>query len=701
MSRIESRSHVWAFVAILGLWVFLGQGQEAAAYTSYRGLWEANENNGGRILQQNAQLLSVNLDQDLSDVLTSRENVNYNYRWVQEVGRDETVSPSASLVMNGDYFLANLAANSLRTVNSDAAQPDSDTVGIIWSSRWNKKFVPELRFNYDYSKRTIDTAEHKLDEGRQSVGGEMNWDLRLFQAIYSYRRDESKYTAYEMNQDIHLARVNAGRAWLDNRLRVSLGHEYNESRDEQIIPFNSSTTVNVPVSINVVTGIDPNPNDLDDSMLINPLSSPYIMPAVPKNSLRVQNLNALPVSRIILYTQANLGPNPVAGLGNTNWELYSNNDPSLDPMNVIWTPVSGIAVTYENDLINPRFVIVLPASSAHYLKVVVNNQSGNSVNFTGLQAEQIFHGTVGNSLASTSKNRSNKSNFSLDFKLNNMVAFYYSFLLAKDEADVVVRNENEGHNGGVRLQNSTGDLKSNLSYNLTRSRYLESPEMQTQTYLLNINKVFLPTLSVSLSGAHEESSQSGAALFDRNRYTFYADAKLYPDLNSQLEIMYWEQENYRANGASKLLDNLRTQFTLTSRFRPSLVVTLSDTYEVQNQDNIVTNDRNTIVLTGSWQLSEWFSVNGSMQKEANKLTDDVYSYVMAATIGFGAGLELQCNYSLQDAAFKTQSGMASLRWSYHQNYSWEVGCNYAEAEVAAVRNIYKVYSKLSVNFSTR
>ena len=701
MPRNRSRSLVLAFAAGLGLWVFLGQTQEAAATLSYRGLWEARENEEGRVLQQYDHLFGISAGQNLTERLSSTEKVNYNYRWEQEGVARRTVSPGASVSMAGDLLLGSLAVNSIRDLGSQKTQADSDTLGLTLASHWQKKMVPALRAVYDYTHRWDDSNNRRTDENRQLVGGEVDWDLRLAQAFYSYRHEDAKYTDNQIIQDTHLARLNIARVWLDNRLRVSLGHEYNQTGNERLVPFDSSTTAHILLNLtDFRTATDPTPADTDDSMFVadnpalhdgNLLLSAYPVsnPGNP-NCLRILT-NGQQVDRLYLYTQTNLG---VAPLGLT-WRVYSNNDPVLTP----WA--QQLAVTVSYDTINQRFVIDLPALKVNYLKVVVDLDVVAPVfDFTEVQCEQILHGTVGSTLSIKSENQSNKSNFNLDFRLNRTVALFYNLLLEKEESDLFLVNERENHNGGLRWQNSVGDLKSILSYGLTRQSSWASPESQTATYQLNINKIFLPTLSVAVGGAREEVSQAGSAISSRNRYTFYTDAKLYPDLNSQLEVIYWEQEVLHPGLASSLADSLHMQFTVTSRFRPSLSITFYDIYEDQSLDNQVTRNQNISGLSGSWQLSGWCSLRASGQMENNKLIHDAYTYSLGAVVGLTSSLELKADYSLHKAETMGQSGNAALRWSARRNISWEIGCDYAESEAVAVRNLYKVYSRLNVNFAT-
>ncbi len=712
MPRIESRSLVWAFAAFVGVWAFLGQRHNAEAYSSYRGLWEARENGEGRFLQRYDHQFSVNLDQDLSDRLNARENVNYGYRSEDELGSQESVSPGASLDVKGEYFLANLAVNSVRGLSSQSLQPDSDTVALSWSSSWKKSLVPQLRLNYDYGRYKVDSAERKLDEKQKNFAGDVKWDLRLVQVNYSYRKDESKYTNYKTIQDSQMARINASRVWLDNRLRVTMGYEYNESRNENLVSFDSTSTANIFVSLtSAYTGLEafpenpttipPDTSDVASYLLSDP-NLPLDPPAysVPVHGttgnyyIRLENNTGKPVDRIYLYTQDNLGVDPGNAL---SMRLYYNNgDYTMNP----WTPELGISRVY--DAINQRFVISVPSINARYLKVVIDrNLTIPNINLTEVKVEQILHGIVGTTESIVTKFNSNKSNFSLDFRLNHAVAFYYNFLVASDKANAITTNENESHNAGTRLQNVAGDLRANFSYSLSKRRYLGSPDGQTQTYLVDLNKVLLPTLTVSLGGSHEASSQGGLIISDRNRYTLYTDAKLYPDLTSRLEVIYWEQKSYHPGLENTLSDDLRTQFTLTSRFRPSLVVSFVGIYEVQNQDKKIFDKKNSSSLVGSWQLSEWCSLNGSVQRDSSQRTKNSYLYALGMVVGLGAGLEWRANYSLQDFGGVSQTGMTSLRWSSHQNVSWEVGCDYAESNAETLQNVYKVYSKLLVSFATQ
>jgi len=706
MPRIESRSLVWAFAASVGFWVLLGQGHSADAYSSYRGLWETRENDQGIIVQRYDNLFSFNLDQGLSERLNSRENVNYGYKWEEDVGKREVVSPGASLSVSGDLFLANLAVNSVRNLDSNSQQPDSDSLGILWTSSWHKRYVPELRFNYDNAQYKTKMSDRETDEIRKDIGGEVKWDLQLLQALYSYRRDDSKYTSYQTIQDSQMLRVNTGGSWLDNRLRVSMGHEYNESHAENVISFATSTTTSIPITLSSpYTGIESSPDNptVIDSLagpvtaLVNNdlLVSAYSVPVGSNNCIRLQNNTGKPVYRLYLYTQENLGFNP-SGL---TWRLlFNNGDYTVNP----WSQVSGVSVSY--DVVNQRFVMVVPDISPvpNNLKVVVDRGFiSQNLNITEVKAEQILQGNVGSTKSLVSDNKSNKSNFSFDFTLNKSVAFYYNYLRASEDTDSITTNENTSHNGGTRLQNSAGDLSANISYSLSNRRYQDGPEAQTQTYLVGINKVFLPTLSVSLTGSHDTSAQGGVSISDRNRYSLYADAKLYPDLTSRVEIIYWEQESYHPGLASDLWDNLRSQFSLTSRFRPSLVVSFDDTYEIQNQDGKSFDKKNSASITGSWQLSDWCSFSGTMQKENSQRANDVYLYSLSTVVGLGAGLEWKASYSLQDSDGTSQSGATSLRWSSNKNVSLEVGCDYAETSANRIQNLYKVYSKLVVSFATQ
>jgi len=703
MPRIESRSLVWAVAATVGLWAFLGQGQNASAYTSYSGLWEARENDQGRILQKYAHLFSVNLAQDLSDRLTSRENVNYTYQWEQEVGLGETASPGASLALNSELFLANLAVNSVRNLRSRSGQPDSDTVGVNWTSSWQKSFVPDLRFNYDQSRSKTDQIDQTRNDGRKDYGAEVKWDLRLVQAMYTYRKDEFDYTNYQTNQDSQMARVNAGQAWLDNRLRIDVGHEYNQSHSETLITAPGSVQIAI---FSAFTGVESFPGSptVVDSLLASPalidnnlLGSAYSVPVSPPSScIRLQNNTNDAVELIYLYNNNSID-NLVSNPATVTWRLYYNN--ALFAVNP-WTLVPGISVTYEPA--NQRFVMVVPKINANYLKVVVDRGvAAPSLNITEVKAYKIYtaSGVTGRPIQST--NKTNRSNFSLDYKLNKSVGFYYNFLMSRDETNSDIMNENVTHNGGARLQNAAGDLRSNISYSLSKIRYKDTPEEQTKVYLVDINKVFLPTLTVALSGSREESSQDGAAISDRYRYTFYTDAKLYPDLTSRLEVTYWTQNSYHPGLASNKWDDFRTQLTVTSRFRPSLVVSFVDIYEVQNQDSKLMDKKNSSSLSGSWQLSELCSLNGSVQNEESQVNHSSYVYALGMVVGLGSGLEFKANYSLSDSVTTSQSGNASLLWRAHQNLSWEVGCDYAETDEAANQNVYKVYSKLLVSFATR
>jgi hypothetical protein len=703
MPRNGSRCLVWAFAACLGSWAFLGQVQEAAAILSYRGTWQTNENDDGRLIQSYSNFLNLNSSHNLIGRLTSDEHVNYNYRWEQGGDTQESISPGASLKLGGDIFFASLAVNSTKNLKTPTTQ--TDTLGFVWASTWEKRLIPVLRANYDYSRQKYDSDNSATDDSRRSMGTQLSWDLLVAQLFYSYRRNEGNFTAYQDTTDINLARVDATRAWLDDRLHVSVGHEYNKTNTERRIPFITGTSTNVLLALTGVdTGTDTAPNFTKDIVGYNPApylvtdpTNPLQLPAFSATTANNSNIIRLKtdgqrVDRIFLYTQTDLGSAPPG----VTLRVYINDNFSFNP----WTQVVGFAWSY--DPIKQRFVLVLPGVQANYVKVVVDlNIPTTTVNFTEVQAEQVVHGALNSTVTTSSSDQIDTSNFAVDFRLNKKIAFFYNLLMQNQEKNSQFTNDTESHNAGVRMQNSSGDLKSTLSYSLARLRYEGSPEIQAESYGLSVNKVLLPTLTVALNGSFDDTSQAGAKVSTRNRYAFYTDARLYPDLNSQLEAVYLETTSYSSGMVSGGQDTLDTKFTLTSRFSPSLIVSFYDAYGIHNQTDQVSKKINTLGLSGNWQVSDLLSMYASVLRNSDStLTNDDYVYSTGLLAGYGSGYELQVSYSLHDAQSKSQSGLASLRWTSNRNVSWEIGCNYAETEEGSVRNVYKFYSQVAVNFST-
>jgi hypothetical protein len=689
------------------VWVFLGQAQEASANLSYRGIWEDNENDDGRLLQTTSHILAFNTRQAPTERLSSEENVNYIYRWEQEGGTREIVSPGASIRVNGDIVFANLSVNSTINQKSTSVQPDTDSLGFSLASSWRKRFYPKYIVNYDYNRQRI---YGRIDDSRQSLGTEVNWDLLFAQFFYSFRRSESNFVSYQDSTDNNLLRVNVSRVWLDDRLQVSLGQEYNKTDQARQIPFITATSADVFLNLSRVdTGTDPIPNDTDDSMLV---AAPFLLndnnPRLPPaytitaannpNSIRLWT-NGQKVDRIFLYTQADLtklGANPLLGI---NIRVYSNNglETTGNFLTSSWDQVAPFTWKYEPQ--EQRFVIDFPTAKVNYLKVVVDLAGTSTIDLTEVQALYVEHGALGTTLLSSSATQNDKSNVNLDFRLNKGVAFYYNFLIEKEKVDADKAKERESHNGGMRVQNSSGDLKSTFSYSLARRRYAAIPESQTETYMLSINQMLLPTLTLSLSGSRDNDSQEGTKISTRNRYAFYADAKLYPDLSSQLEVIYWDLKNFESQIGNQ--DNLNTKLTFTSRFSPSINVSLYDIYNVYNQAEL-SKKENTSGFMGTWQVSDLLSLYASVTMKSGNLIHDGYIYSGGLVAGMGSRLEIRVSYSLEKSEHSSQSGQASLRWSSAKYLFVEIGCNYADSDQTAPEhnNIYRMYSQVVVSFAT-
>lgn len=699
MPRSESRCLVWAFAASLALWVILGQGQrEASANLRYQGSWEIVENEQGSLQQSYNQMLGLSSRQEVNDRLNLEENLNYHTRWEEGGAVTEIISPGAALRLSGDIFSGSLAFDSKKNLNSLYTQTDSETLTLVWASAWRKRWYPSFQSNYDYNRQSTDALNSQYDEDRQSLGVSINWDLLVAQLHYAYRRTDGNYIGYKDINDSHFARINVARGWWDNRLRVSLGQEYSKADSERRVSFVAAPTVKVALTFSQVdTGTDPTPTDTDDSMLVaapsllnnDLLTTVYSLTAAGSpNCIRLR-ANGQQVDRIFLYTPTKLDTSP-PGL---NFRVYTNDNIIVNP----WDQV--VAITWQYEANNQRFVIDLPAVQANYLKVVVDLAGLGTLDLTEVQAEQVVHGEIGSTLATLRTNQNDRSSLNLDFRLSKSVAFFFSLYQEKEKTNGVIMNDRQGYNGGVRMQNAAGDLKSTLNYNSSRQRAWHSPEAQNDSYQLNVNKVLLPTLTLALSGSRDDNYLDGVKVSTRNRYTFYADATLYPDLTSQMEVGYWDQKNFEALTGEQ--DNINTKITITSRVSPSLNVSLYEIYDVHNQTEQESKTQNTLGLSGNWQVSNLLSIFAGTTRVNGNQAPDSSTYSAGLSAGIGSGWELKASYALLLTETKSQSGMVALRWATTRNVSWEIGCNYVESDLAAAGNLYKMYSQLAVNFATR
>lgn len=700
MPRIGSRYLVWAFTASLGLWAFFGQGQEAAATLSYRGSWGSTENDEGRFIQDQGHYLALSSGRDLVGRLTSQEYVNYSYRWEQGGVAREALSPGASLKLAGDIYNASLAVVSVSS-SQDTRKSQTDSLGFVWGSAWTRRMFPVLTANYDYSRQRNESLGIRGETDRQNFGTQVNWDLLVAQLFYSYRLNSNNYSNYIAVSDSNLARVDASRDWLDNRLQVSVGYEYSKSTNEQRIPFTSTSTVDVFLALpQADAGPDLTPTDTDDSTLaaapyllndVDPLLPPAYSATAANNSNCIRlRTNGQQVDRIFLYTQNNLGPLPTPlGVG---LRVYYNDNILINP----WTEVVAFAWRYESS--SQRFIIDLPAVRANYVKLVVDLTAPLVINFTEVQAQQVVSGALASTLTTIDTVRTDRSTFSVNFRPSKSVTLYYNLLIYKEQKDFSSSGNTESHSGGLLMQNSAGDLKSTLNYSLSRQRGSASSEL----YALSVSKILLPTLTVAMNGSLDGVSSKGVKISDRIRYGMYADAVLYPDLNSRLETIYTDSKSYESGAISASQDDLDVNFALTSRFSPSLTVSLYDNYKIQNQTGQVSKKQTSIGLSGSWQVSDLLSMYATVTRNTSSAVSFAdYLYSTGLVAGSGSGFELQVSYSMSVAEIDSQSGRASLRWVSNRNVTWEIGGNYAETDAGSVTNAYKFYTQVGVNFATR
>jgi hypothetical protein len=696
----------WILAGWLALVVLL-PGRAAWARLSYNGTWQVEENEDGRLLQSYRNTFGANLEQQLTERLRMSENMIYGQRWQEQGGKTMEIMPGSELLLANDLFSSTLGVNSTRrTDRISGREDDSDRLSLNWSSQWDKKwFAPSLMLYGGMEQSQSGLGKQRSEREAQNLGGDLTWQGSGVMVFYNYgwnrAQDPNSFSESESEQS--LARVNASRNWWQDRVRLGLGFSYNESTSGQTQVVDQSGVAILPRPlVEVRTGNDPTPADAIDTVAVNNLmrdgdllTSAYAVAAGDTGNNLLLATGGQDVNLVYLYTSDSPGLNP-AGL---TWRLYTTN-----VLGSNWNPPLTPAVDY--DTINRRFVIRFPNSNALYLKLVVDlSLLAPNLDFTEVVANREIMATSGSVIETESRQNQSRSNLNLQYNPNASWDCYYSFALLETATGGYSDEKQQLHRLGWNFKDLSRSLDVRINFGLTRDSRNFSPTEQDkdEKYVtqLEVRKVFLPTLSASVTIARNETRQDGDKVGTGNQFDFYADARLYPDLSTRFESSYHNDERVGDDGADSGSDRVRLFWQASLRARPSLTFNFSDRYELtESHAGTRSVDSNTVSFNCNWQVSDAFRFNGQVNYSADYLDADSLSAGASAGISLGPGSELQLNYSMSESDRRTQAGEIRLLKNFLGVMRWTTFVQYRRAEGGTVSNQTKFFSELQVNFAT-
>lgn len=675
--------------------VLLWNGIGLTAGLTYNGSFLAEENEGGEFIQQRRQSAGLSLSHELTNVISLKEYVRYNERWQESAdNKSEQMTQGVSLVADHELWQSDFSAASTLDLGGDREQAESESYGARWSSKWKTDLAPGLAVRLD-SRKESDGERDSEDLG---VSTALDWRRDNLSWTYDYRWRQREPDGGELLDTTTSQDFQAGYAYSFWQKRLSLGlkHNYRTSTIER--EARQTGSVSLPVNLlEVRTGTDTTPadafedpsltinNQMDDSILNAPAYSVTAGSSLNNIVIRPDGMN---IDRIYIYTVTDLGGSALTGL---TWSVYAN-----DLLGTAWDPVALNGVIYNSVL--RRYELDIGGLAVDYLKIVLDiSLLGPDIDFTEIEArDNLF---LESDTVILNENDTTLTGLSLGARVteNLLLSYRADFETRETSTAAGERDQDEfSQSAGARYLSPDQTFSSSLSFNNRRGETETGAgvtESETRSYGLDLDKQFLPTLSAAIGISKSENHQNSTQFSESMTYRLDSFAKLYPDLDLNIQVNYGETTNLQTATKS---DNNSAAVSLLSRLSPAITMSLRENYtESQSADSYTTQ------ASINWQISDMLVIRGGAdhtKTEDDAGGNDALGLNSSLNLALSRVLLLEVDYNSNRAdGGVTETGEASLNWYPKQWLRLEAGCSYRHAP-ALPADDYRGYGRLDINF---
>lgn len=531
--------------------------------------WQASANHAGEEEDINAfnQRYGLQWNPRVTRAIFLDTNVNYSRNETTGNLVRETLSPTGSLQVENDIFLAEISGFMNRTYNSQSFNQTDSNWEAILASNWEYRFWPNVSINIGQNWLSDDEEVPVTDTSRKWSEFIAQWEVDDFEAYYSYytqlRDDFVEQSSYDEKK--HFGRVDYNRSFFTNRMNLTFSGQITNTTTD-ITAEGDNIAVRVGLSQGLA-GIDPTP--LTGSIP----SSPALIDGNRNNTAFTINLHEIAnlgikadfqaVDFLYVYT-SQIDPLLIAETSSLRWDLYSSDD------GVNWQrEVINAGTAYDQDRF--RFQVNTGGIQRIYLKLVVTNWPLTlAIPVTEIEAyrHQISSGT---SLAETQEYTRTLTDLNLRYTPSTDTSLSYSMVW--DDSDYT-----SGGNDRRRLfQTANARWRYNqyfipsFTINDTSTTNSEISDTSQRSYALTVQSTFLPTLETNIGITRNENSTDGVLETSNNNIHLNLIAALYPNLDTTLDINTIFNKNELEDSTS---ENLALRWTLTARLRPTLLVDL-------------------------------------------------------------------------------------------------------------------------------
>ncbi|MBU0673827.1 MAG: hypothetical protein KJ950_04220 [Proteobacteria bacterium] len=697
MLKALSKEWCWVYILLLVITALFFRVRPVMANMGYSVTWQTDELVSGEVIQSYNQAAFVGAGQEFTPFLSTVEFIRYGQRWVTHQEVNKTLSSDLQGRIKNYIFSLDAKASTVRDL-SVASYPERTTYELEGVSLWQKAYWPNLRTSLTQSESSDHLSPKRINTLSHSLFSTIDWNLRAFNLVYTLRADKEGNvdTGLERNQVSQSANISAGHSLWGKRLKFHVAQDFKRDAGSREAKTDMYGVAYLDQLISQVrTGTDTTPSDgIDDpvhnnSMRDGVLETPaYTVHSNTSDNSIIIRVSGQEVGMIYLYTDQLFRGSTSSLL----WRLFST-----DILGSGWREETLGSLSAQYDSVNKRFIIPIGNLQNNYLKIMVQLRlNAPDISFSEVVALQVKRETTGTIVSTDSEQKSSATSFGFDLEFLRNFSLGYDLQVTEEQSDPGIDSNSLYHSSKLQYKNPVWGTSGSLSAGSSQVNQIDRDDYENNNLSFNLSQTFLPTLFGSIGWSRSDNITAGELISTTDLYSFYGNAQLYPDLQSQFGLKYAQREDFLSKNDT---ENYTADFGITSRLKPSLVLSLNESYDRQKTQakNI---DQLNSSLTMSWQLSRAFSWNGTASYAYQKDSDDSLSMTSAFSLAVGRNIQTFLRYYYFEQSQIDHRGEMSLAWGINNNLSLKLGMLYLNLG-DGTENEFRFDSTLSARFSIR
>ncbi len=622
---------------------------------------------------------------EVTELMRFDTGMRYN-RDRQPGATREDFSPSLAYNISNEIFMFNISGNANEERNSNA----SNFRHTSWSANLNSAWLtaglrPAVRGVFSRSRDLDDLTLHNLDGDNSNSGISLSWNGHPMKVFYAYNRQESNNYAVGSSTriDAHLARIEGGGGFWNNRGRLTFSQQYNYTKsinDSKVDAATNSALVRrnmagysglVDPAAAVSLGLNNllvNGDKSDTAVTVNDPADPIRL------SIGVR-ADSQKVDVLYLYTDTAL---TTVVSSQFSWNLYYSND------NTNWVLARAVSAVY--DTANKRFVLDVSGYQRNFLRVVaVDDPTATVVNFSEIEVYETVSAAPGSTTARlVSKQNNWTTNAGLSLRLRDNLTLTSNLSYESNNYSAGSDQQIARINGGLSWEPYAA-VTLRLNGSLHSTAVTNAPTYETRTYSLIVASSLLPTVDTTVGATMSDYFEGGDKISRSYNYNLQASAALYHDLDASLNASYAKSENKREQSSSTTKS---TGLLLTARLIPGLTANVSGNYTKSSSSRAVIDSG----IELHWRLSDLLSLNSSYHQAW--ADEDSSSASLGINWAVSRNMELALNHSYTIKPGNSHVTALDWRWAVNKNISLMTSGSFTSAPSS-----WSVNSRLNSRFT--